>query len=105
MLSISVVTGPVDISLEDIGQGIFRSLGADPSAMSGSSAIVSVIRIPRVILGVFVGAALGISGAALQGLFRNPLVDPGLIGVSSGGAQGRQFGSYSAQVLVLFQST
>ena len=88
MLSISVIIGPVDISLEDIGQGIFRSLGADPSAMSGSSAIVSVIRIPRVILGAFVGAALGISGAALQGLFRNPLVDPGLIGVSSGGALG-----------------
>ena len=88
ILSISIVTGPVDISLEDIGQGILRSLGADSSEMSGPSAIVSVIRIPRVILGVFVGAALGISGAALQGLFRNPLVDPGLIGVSSGGALG-----------------
>ena len=88
ILSISVVTGPVDISLEDIGQGILRSLGADSSEMSGPSAIVSVIRIPRVILGVFVGAALGISGAALQGLIRNPLVDPGLIGVSSGGALG-----------------
>ena len=87
-LSISILTGPVDISLRDIGQGIMRSLGADPTAMSGPSAIVSVIRIPRVILGVFVGAALGISGAALQGLFRNPLVDPGLIGVSSGGALG-----------------
>ena len=88
LLSISIVTGPVDISLQDIGQGIMRSLGVEPSSMSGSSAIVSVIRIPRVILGVFVGAALGISGAALQGLFRNPLVDPGLIGVSSGGALG-----------------
>lgn len=88
ILCISILIGPVDISLEDIGQGIMRSLGADSSAMSGSSAIVSVIRIPRVILGAFVGAALGISGAALQGLFRNPLVDPGLIGVSSGGALG-----------------
>ena len=75
-----------------------RTFGADPTEMSGSSAIVSVIRIPRVLLGVFVGAALGISGAALQGLFRNPLVDPGLIGVSSGGALG-------ASIWIIFGSS
>ena len=46
------------------------------------------IRIPRVILAAFVGASLGISGASLQGLFRNPLADPGLIGVSAGAALG-----------------
>ena len=50
--------------------------------------ILSQIRGPRVILTLFVGAALGISGAALQGLFRNPLADPGLIGVSAGAALG-----------------
>ena len=85
---ISILTGPVEIPISAIWQGLKRSFGADPTAMSGSSAIVSVIRLPRVFLGVCVGAALGISGAALQGLFRNPLVDPGLIGVSSGGALG-----------------
>jgi iron complex transport system permease protein len=46
------------------------------------------IRTPRVILAGFVGAALALAGAALQGLFRNPLADPGLIGVSSGAALG-----------------
>ena len=46
------------------------------------------IRIPRVILAAIVGASLGISGASLQGLFRNPLADPGLIGVSAGAALG-----------------
>ena len=46
------------------------------------------IRAPRVTLAGFVGAALALSGAALQGLFRNPLADPGLIGVSSGAALG-----------------
>lgn len=46
------------------------------------------IRMPRVILAIFVGMALGSSGAALQGLFRNPLADPSLIGVSSGAALG-----------------
>ncbi|WP_194774193.1 FecCD family ABC transporter permease [Pararhodonellum marinum] len=44
------------------------------------------IRLPRIVLAMLVGGGLGIAGAALQGLFRNPLVEPGLIGVSSGGA-------------------
>lgn len=48
--------------------------------------ILLAIRLPRTLLGAGVGAALSASGAALQGLFRNPLVDPGLIGVSSGAA-------------------
>lgn len=50
--------------------------------------VLSDIRSPRIVLAVFVGAALGIAGAALQGLFRNPLADPGLVGVSSGAALG-----------------
>ena len=44
------------------------------------------IRLPRIILATLVGGGLGIAGAAMQGLFRNPLVEPGLIGVSSGSA-------------------
>jgi iron complex transport system permease protein len=47
-------------------------------------AVLWMIRLPRVVLAVLVGAGLGISGAALQGLFRNPLADPALIGVSAG---------------------
>ena len=50
--------------------------------------IFTKIRSPRIVLCAFVGAALGISGASLQGLFRNPLADPGLIGVSAGAALG-----------------
>ena len=46
------------------------------------------IRLPRILLGLLVGAGLSVSGAAMQGLFRNPLADPGLIGVSSGAALG-----------------
>ena len=51
-------------------------------------AILWAIRLPRVLLGALVGGALAISGAALQGVFRNPLADPGIIGVSSGAALG-----------------
>ncbi len=49
-------------------------------------AVVMAIRLPRVLLNVLVGAGLSVSGAAMQGLFRNPLADPGLVGVSSGAA-------------------
>lgn len=46
------------------------------------------IRLPRILLGVFAGSGLAIAGASLQGIFRNPLADPGLIGSSSGAALG-----------------
>lgn len=46
--------------------------------------VLLAIRLPRVVLGLLVGAALGLSGAAMQGLFRNPLADPSLLGISSG---------------------
>ena len=42
------------------------------------------IRLPRLVMGLIVGAALSICGASMQGLFRNPLADPGLIGITSG---------------------
>ena len=49
-------------------------------------AIVLSIRLPRVLLAMLIGSALAVAGAAMQGLFRNPLADPGLVGVSSGAA-------------------
>ncbi|MGM9583515.1 MAG: FecCD family ABC transporter permease [Phascolarctobacterium sp.] len=51
-------------------------------------AVVWFIRMPRVLVGMLVGGALGISGAVMQGLFSNPLADPGLIGISAGAATG-----------------
>jgi iron complex transport system permease protein len=50
--------------------------------------VVWEIRLPRVILAVLVGATLGLAGAAMQGFLRNPLADPGVLGVSSGAALG-----------------
>jgi iron complex transport system permease protein len=52
------------------------------------AAVLWNIRLPRVLLGALAGAAFAVSGALLQGVFRNPLADPGLIGVSSGAALG-----------------
>ncbi|MDX3905025.1 MAG: iron ABC transporter permease [Pigmentiphaga sp.] len=56
--------------------------GYEPQEMG----VLWTLRLPRVLLGVAVGALLGMAGATLQGLFRNPLADPSLIGVSSGAA-------------------
>ena len=59
------------------------------------------IRVPRILLALIVGATLGISGAALQGLFRNPLADPALIGVSAGAALGAVSGIVISDVIIL----
>ncbi|MFD1694087.1 FecCD family ABC transporter permease [Roseibium aestuarii] len=50
--------------------------------------VIEVIRLPRMVLGMLVGAGLAVAGAVMQGLFRNPLADPGLIGVSAGSSLG-----------------
>ena len=71
------------LSLASLNSGVIdlSSLSAEQADM-----IFWEIRLPRLLLALMVGAALGIAGAALQGLFRNPLADPGLIGVASGSA-------------------
>ena len=50
--------------------------------------VVELVRVPRVLIASFVGAGLALSGAALQGIFRNPLVDPHVVGATSGAAFG-----------------
>jgi len=62
--------------------------GTRDTVDAGAAAILLDIRLPRVLLALMVGACLAVSGAILQGLFRNPLADPGLVGVSSGAALG-----------------
>jgi iron complex transport system permease protein len=59
---------------------------AQATASSASQLVFFNIRLPRLMLGVAAGAGLGLAGALMQALFRNPLADPGLIGVSSGAA-------------------
>ena len=81
------IYGGFDIEFSRIFNGELEELETE---------ILRNIRGPRVTLAVMVGAALGVSGAALQGLFRNPLADPGLIGVSAGAA----LGAVSAIVLL-----
>ena len=81
MVSISVAlsTGSISIPVGEVLKGTATEL---------ETTVFIEIRAPRVALAGFVGAALALAGAVLQGLFRNPLADPGLIGVSSGAALG-----------------
>lgn len=80
---VSLVAGPAHISS---GKILKLLLTLPQSRTSADWYIFADIRLPRVLLASLVGGALGCSGAVLQGLLRNPLADPGLIGVSSGAA-------------------
>ena len=80
--------GPVQVPLATLLRilaGGAESAGADATLAAN---VVLELRAPRVLQGLVIGAALAVSGAAFQGLFRNPLADPSLIGISSGAATG-----------------
>lgn len=83
---ISSCIGAVKISFSELLSIIayHTGLSSQQNFESQQAAVFLNLRLPRVLLGVLIGAALGISGSAIQGLFRNPLAEPGLIGISSG---------------------
>lgn len=84
--SFSLSLGAVKIPLKDVMVIMGKKIGlfntTDVSIQY--EGVMNIVRIPRVLLGLLVGAALGISGTAIQGIFRNPLAEPGLIGISAG---------------------
>ena len=84
----ALAMGPASLSAGEVLLGLFGG-GETPA-----SVIVREIRLPRVLLGLMVGASLGLSGAALQGLLRNPLADPGIIGVSASAGLGAVIALY-----------
>ncbi|MEH6566766.1 MAG: iron ABC transporter permease [Halopseudomonas sp.] len=84
---LSLALGPVSIPLGDTLRVLVRWFSS-AELPADHVLIIEHIRLPRTLMGVLVGATLALTGAAMQGLFRNPLADPGLIGVSSGAALG-----------------
>ncbi len=80
-LALSVLLGAVSVSARD-WWAVFDAT----EAMSGSAHVLWNLRLPRALLAMLVGASLGLAGALSQGLFRNPMADPGLLGVTSGAA-------------------
>lgn len=82
LFAASLLIGPAALGLSDSLKALFGGEGG-PIVL-----VMQEIRLPRAILGLAVGAVLGLSGAVMQGFLRNPLAEPGLIGVSSSAALG-----------------
>jgi iron complex transport system permease protein len=83
---VSMGMGAVKIPFSDVMLVLIQKAGfsKDHLVPEQFRGVLEIVRIPRVVLGILVGAALGISGTAIQGIFRNPLAEPGLIGISAG---------------------
>jgi iron complex transport system permease protein len=92
-LVISARVGAVELSYNKIFAFLTEPLGLhrNTSYSHIEQQVFLQIRLPRVLLCAFVGAALSVSGALMQALFRNPIVEPGLVGTSSGAAFGAAF--------------
>lgn len=90
-IPVAVGLGPVDIPPMTVTRIVGHHLLGWPAVLNGSEAddsIVWLVRLPRVLLGVIVGAALAVAGVALQAMVRNVLADPYLLGVTSGASTG-----------------
>jgi len=86
---VSLKMGAVQVSLYGLGRDLIHVLLGRRSAISTDyGMIVLNIRLPRILLGIVVGASLSVAGASFQALLRNPLADPYVLGISSGAALG-----------------
>ena len=86
---VSLSLGPVNIPVSHVASIALSYFGLDVVEFGRTEhLVIEQIRLPRIIVGASVGMALGVAGATMQGLFRNPMADPGIIGVSAGGALG-----------------
>ncbi|QDU63335.1 Hemin transport system permease protein HmuU [Planctomycetes bacterium Pan216] len=94
---LSCAVGRATISVESISAIVIHALTRwnVGSWEPWQATIVWEIRLPRTVIAILVGGGLGLAGAVMQGLFRNPLADPGLLGVSSGGAFGAVLAVYT----------
>ncbi len=97
LMIVSIFLGRYPVRVQDVLSLILGFLGDHPTDQTHLG-VVFHVRLPRIILGAMVGASLAVSGAAFQGLFRNPLVSSGMLGVSSGAGFG------AALALILFDS-
>jgi iron complex transport system permease protein len=89
MLALSVMTGASAASVFTLIKAMFVEPAPDNAVMLlRDQIVITEVRMPRAALGFLIGAALAVSGAVMQGLFRNPLADPGIVGVSAGASLG-----------------
>ena len=87
VLAASIRFGAIDFSIADITHALGSLIPGQPEPTLDQRIFLE-LRLPRAILCLFVGASLGVGGTLMQALFRNPIVEPGLVGTSSGAAFG-----------------
>lgn len=92
--ALSLTVGPAGIAFADSISALFRG-GHESATREAVTLVMREIRLPRALLGLGIGAALGLSGAVLQGLLRNPLAEPGLLGVSASASLGAVLAIYT----------
>lgn len=96
LVGLLLVTALVSLGWGASGTSLLRAVSdwlAGRALTVQDRVVLLDIRLPRVLMGMVVGASLAVSGAVMQGLFRNPLADPGLVGVGAGAGLGRSWPS------------
>lgn len=105
IVAISLAVGSFPVSPRDVAQVLWSAIaGGEAGVDANARAIVLEIRGPRIVAALAVGAALGVAGAAYQNVFRNPLVSPDILGVSSGCALGAVVGILCGLPLAAMQA-
>ncbi|HIX58986.1 MAG TPA: iron chelate uptake ABC transporter family permease subunit [Candidatus Blautia gallistercoris] len=93
---VCTILGAASVSLDQINRILLHEIFRLPVSMEGISegsiAIIRDVRLPRVLLGFLTGASLAVCGACYQGIFKNPMADPYILGISSGAALGAAVG-------------
>lgn len=84
----SVTFGPVHVASDRVAQILWHAITGVRSDGQWDSVVIMTIRLPRALVAAVCGGGLAAAGAAMQGLFRNPMADPGVVGVSSGASLG-----------------
>ena len=101
---VATFVGPYPISLADALRAAWHRLSGEvPAAESTLDTVLFFVRLPRIAAALLVGAALAAAGAAYQGLFRNPLVSPDILGVSAGAGLGAVLGIFLSLPVVGIQ--
>src|SRR5689334_10037204 len=93
-IALGLLFGSTPLPFADVVGALIHGTSGEPATV-----LVRELRLPRVLMAACVGGALASAGAAMQGLFRNPLADPGLVGVASGAAVAAVFSIVAADQL------
>jgi iron complex transport system permease protein len=101
---LALSAGKYDVSLSETGLVVWSRLTGSPSGLDATvETVIWNVRLPRVLAGLLVGASLAAAGAVYQGLFRNPLVSPDILGVSAGASLGAVGGIFFSLPVLAIQ--